>query len=244
MIKLVVIVVLGGIALLAEAGADPCRLSQDELGAVYRIEFTPRGAAAPLREEDEVTVATLQLWRHDGAVAHEFPALGIVDIWYRLAGERARPTRFFDEHQRAIAHPPGTGGGYAWQQQYRIVDAAMLRDLTLQKREGSGCDTVETYYQQSGEREIYLQWLPQLQLVRLLRDATATGMTEWRLQATDTDAGRVAAVFAQRAGYQVSNYSEIVAGSSDPLLLQLVGFSAFRVGTSGLFDASSAGLQR
>ena len=90
MIKLVVIVVLGGIALLAEAGADPCRLRQDELGAVYRIEFTPCGAAAPdgagRPYAAPISVASIPSARSDAASSAAAARTA--------SGSRPRTTRF------------------------------------------------------------------------------------------------------------------------------------------------------
>ena len=182
---------------------------------------------------------SLHLWRNANNVAHEYPVTNITESWTLVRERFIKPTRYFDAHERAIEYQPGetihgkkeTDFSY----RYQLISDKLVNAMSLDKKDGKGCDTVEYYSLESPQGKFTLKWLPYLKLVAFF-SVDKNGVTrEWKLTNVDFNAN-TEAFFSKRRDYQSTDYADIGDDHTDPFLTKMVTQGFIEAGASGFYD--------
>ena len=182
---------------------------------------------------------SLHLWRNANNVAHEYPVTNITESWTLVRERFIKPTRYFDAHERAIEYQPGetihgkkeTDFSY----RYQLISDKLINAMSLDKKDGKGCDTVEYYSLESPQGKFTLKWLPYLKLVAFF-SVDKNGVTrEWKLTNVDFNAN-TEAFFSKRRDYQSTDYADIGDDHTDPFLTKMVTQGFIEAGASGFYD--------
>lgn len=182
---------------------------------------------------------SLHLWRNANNVAHEYPVTNITESWTLVRERFIKPTRYFDAHERAIEYQPGetihgkkeTDFSY----RYQLISDKLINAMSLDKKDGNGCDTVEYYSLESPQGKFTLKWLPYLKLVAFF-SVDKNGVTrEWKLTNVDFNAN-TEAFFSKRRDYQSTDYADIGDDHTDPFLTKMVTQGFIEAGASGFYD--------
>ncbi|MEG3766864.1 hypothetical protein [Alteromonas sp. 14N.309.X.WAT.G.H12] len=191
-------------------------------------------------QKDHVKGSTLTLWRKPNVVAHQYPDAHITQVWEHVH-QRVKSTRFFDAYSRGIEYQPGdkVDGRVDndWDYRNQLLTPAFLATLSLQKTTGSGCNQQAVYTNGATENAIQLVWLPQLQLISSLSmDNNDKEKTTWTLVSLEHNQSDITAFFAQRNGYQTTDYADIGDDHTDPFLTNMVNQGFIEAGASGFYD--------
>lgn len=239
---------MAGLLLVAGLAYGECSLNPDELGASYRVSQAHAVAGG---EEDGIQATEVRLWRHQGQVAEEFPALQLMETWIQ-DDVGIRPKRYLDAYHTVVEYLPLSSSGddleAHWIEKYQLIATDLLASMALQGRRFDGCEQVEIYRFQSGSRQVYLEWMPALRLVNVMRDSYGEVMTEWRLQQDYvTDSQLIDQVFAARQRYTTVSSTHVRGVSTDPGLLKMVDMG-FLHSATGFYDSKGslieAGIQQ
>lgn len=232
-----------GLASLAPLQANAaCEADADHLGARYTSTVHTGHANEHAEHETHAhdKQVTMTLWRDGKRVAHEFPKVGITEIWSNTPNGFLAVTRNFDSAQRSIEYAPmdlNRGkGDKDWSVKYQLVSNALKDKMKLTGTDGSGCNMLEHYTLTEKGITYRLAWQPARQLVQTYEVERPNTVEHWALQDVITDTDRIAQSFAKRDTYQSTDYADIGDNESDPFLLKLVSLG-FVSHASGFYNA-------
>lgn len=208
-----------------------CKEDSTSLFAKYEISVT-----SPSKT---LQTTSLHLWRNGNKVAHEYPATNITESWTLVRNKFIKPTRFFDAHERAIEYQPGetihgkkeTDFSY----RYQLISDKLIDAMTLDKKDGKGCNAVEHYSLDNEQGHFKLTWIPHLKLVRSFSVDRNGYVRDWELTNVDFDVN-TKDFFAKRQDYQSTDYADIGDDHTDPFLTKMVTQGFIEAGASGYYD--------
>lgn len=221
-------------ATLVSASASPnsCESAAQQLNANYTITST--------WDNGKRTEKTMSLWRMPNKVAHEYPQTHITEGWEWVHKKLLKPTRYFDEHQRAIEYQPGeTIHGKTdkdWSYRNQLVSDHLLSKMTRTKSEGKACDQREYYTFEDNGVKIKVVWQPALALFTQFTVIEPHRETHWQRQSVSYDDKAITAFFDQRYRYQTTDFADIGDDHTDPFLTNMVHQGFIEEGASGFYD--------
>ena len=231
------------------ANAEQCAANAQELGARYQIvtevhrdEHDGKHVHDEQHEHDVISrTNVLELWRHQGLVAHVHPQDQVAEIWNRVSDGRVRPIRYFDNDQRAIEYAPEDvnrgKGDHDWQGKNQLFTDAYLATLTLVSEQGSGCERTITYQQNDASGSTTLVWMPEMNLPKSFENQSGQRTTRWQLTSMQHDHADIEQVFDVREGYLSTDYADIGDNETDPFFRKLINLGFVSHGSSGFYNA-------
>lgn len=181
---------------------------------------------------------SIELWRFQQQVAIHYPDKEITELWEQTKNQQLHLVRYFDHYQRGIEYQPAEiKGSHDWSVKQQFIANDLIASMTLQKTTGSGCQQVQYYSLQQDGRQIELQWLPQLSLMQLYKMEQAGVVTTWKLEQINHDKNRIGQRFAQLAGFDTTDYTDVGDNESDPFLLKMINLGFVEHAASGFYDA-------
>lgn len=212
------------------AGAVAC--DSDKLRATYQMtELSHDGQHKNTRE--------LVLWRNGHQVAHQYPHSEITEIWNQNSRGDLHLERYFDAYQHGIEYQPGEIKGNSWEIKYQLVSTEFMKELSLDRTVGEGCDRVEYWVSNTktpGKGKVALEWMPGQKLVKKLSVNTDNGSTEWTLKDIKTDSGLVDEIFSIHRAYKLTDYADVGDNESDPFLRKMINLGFVSHGPSGFYN--------
>lgn len=220
--------------------ADDCKTGKAIMGAQYRVTTVDT-------TDKQASVTRLSLWRNHNQVAHEYPDAQITESWERVSNGTLKLSRYFDAYQRGIEYQPydiNNGKGETdWRQKFQLISDDLKDKMQLRSSTGKGCEKTEEYTLKLDARQLWLEWLPEQQLVKSYREETPHKTTTWKLDTIITDAEQIRRVFAERNDYQTTDYADIGDNESDPFLLKMINLGFVKHGSSGFYDADGHAME-
>lgn len=207
------------------------------LTAEYQIQTIDKHTGKVLKQ------TSLTLWRDSHRVAHHYPQTQITEGWERVSDKLIKPTRYFDQHQRAIEYQPGEAVHGKKETDYssrnQLISNSILASLTLEATLQQQYGVQQHFTGHNGTKAITLDWLPQQKLIRKLEIAGKHTSMLWQLKQLTRDQKTVTAFFKQRDNYQGTDFADIGDDHTDPFLTQMVHLGFIEHGASGFYQAHS-----
>lgn len=210
------------------------------LTAEYDIKYLTQAGAS---QHTKMTV-----WRKPQHVAHQYAQTQITEMWQFVRQGMLKPTRYFDEHKRAIEYQPNDlvhgKRETDWSYRNQLVSDRLLNSMKKTGERGSGCMKTVTYKKMLNGNELTLEWLPFYQLpLHFQREDNQGNSIIWRQQSLTKDSGKVAAFFRQRDRYQATDYADIGDDHTDPFLTNMVTQGFIEQGASGFYDSKGQAIK-
>lgn len=219
------------ISLYASQAFATCDISPTKLTASYQITAT---------DGNKHHTSELVLWRNGKTVAHQYPQTHITESWYLAKNQLIKPTRFFDNEQRAIEYQPGEKvHGKAesdWNYRYKLISDTLLSQLNVQQETGAGCEQTRIYTKSMGDTKIEVRYLTQQNLVSYYSWQKGSTQEVWTLQNVTSDTRKINVFFDRRAAYQSTDFADIGDDHSDAFLTKMVTLGFIEKGASGFYD--------
>ena len=214
------------------AHAESCDAQASTLHAEYTIHtHSAKGDNTKL----------LNLWRQQNMVAHEYPQTRITETWEHIHNRLIKPTRYFDEHQRAIEYQPGESvhgkTETSWTYRNQLFSDELLASMTPGNIQGDDCLQTQTYTLNKNGAEWTLIWLPELSIAKSFSVVSGSQTIEWSLTTLQFDPAPVDAFFAHRMAYQTTDFADIGDDHTDPFLTKMVHQGFIEKGASGYYNA-------
>lgn len=225
---------------LANLSQASCDIDTGHLWAEYHIEFAPEGRTEHL--DEDVHTEQFQLYRKNKEVAHVYPEAQMTEFWSLEPNGFVRPTRFFDEHRRAIEYAAADinngRGDKSWDSRFQLVEGRFLARMNKVETSGEGCSAVE-HYSLTNEQGVktVIKWMPELLLVSYLEIKTEKGLKVWEMQRYSTDTSEIDALFKDRYSYKSTDYVDIGDNESDPFLRNMINLGFVEHGASGFYSS-------
>lgn len=227
--KLILILI---VMLYSQQSIAQCQIDHTTLRADYQLTF--------YSDKHMTRQSELILWRQGDTVAHQYPQTHITETWYLSKNQQIKPTRYFDEYQRAIEYQPGEQvhgkSERDWLYRYQLVSENLLAQMTLKQESGSGCERQQVFVHHSTNSSIELTWLPEQQLLSHFRWQKAEVSEEWQLVAQNHDEKTIKTFFNKLDQYKSTDYADIGDDHSDPFLTKMVTLGFVEHGASGFYD--------
>ena len=212
--------------------AQDCVDSATPLHADYVITTTAAKGAE---------VKQLSLWRAKDVVAHQYPQTQITETWEHIHKKLIKPTRYFDEHARAIEYQPGEKvhgkTETDWSYRNQLFSDALIANMQKVSEQGEGCEKEETYQLTKHNAVWTLVWQPALKLAKSFKAETKNKTVRWERTAMSFDKTSVKAFFAKRSDYQSTDFADIGDDHTDPFLTRMVHLGFIEKGASGMYDS-------
>ena len=216
-----------------------CDLKSAALRADYQLNY--------YENEQLSGQSNIILWRHGNTVAHQYPQTAITESWYLSKNQQIKPTRFFDQYQRAIEYQPGeTIHGKSekdWSYRYQLVSNSLLSKMTLQRESGQGCKRSQVFTKKTKNSTIELTWLPEQQLLTHFSWKKGPISEEWQLIKLEHNSQIISAFFTRLDQYKSTDYADIGDDHSDPFLTNMVNLGFIEHGASGFYDTEGKTLE-
>ncbi|GGF53927.1 hypothetical protein [Alteromonas lipolytica] len=189
----------------------------------------------------------LELWRAKDVVAHHYPQTAITEAWEKVNNKLIKPTRYFDEHKRAIEYQPGEKvhgkSETNWSYRNQLFSDDLLASMTEVSRSGSGCETEIVYQRKTANTKITLTWLPELKIAKTFYAESAQQSIHWQLTGTEYDVQKISDFFALRSAYQSTDFADIGDDHTDPFLTKMVHQGFIEKGASGYYNSDGAAIE-
>lgn len=221
-----------GFSLITQtAYAENCEAQASTLLAEYKIHtHSAKGDKTKL----------LNLWRQQDVVAHEYPQTRITEAWEHVQNRLIKPTRYFDEHKRAIEYQPGESvhgkTETSWTYRNQLFSDTLLASMTPGHIEGEGCQQQQIYTLDKDDAKWTLVWLPKLHIAKSFTVTSPSQTIEWNLTDLTFDAKSISAFFASRFAYQTTDFADIGDDHTDPFLTKMVHQGFIEKGASGYYN--------
>lgn len=162
--------------------------SNDLLGAKYKMT-----TSVVQGKHSHVTYMTL--WRNGAQVAHQHTDSHVTEVWERIKNGQMRMVKNFDEYKRGIEYEPNEikmkHNESGWQLKNKLVTQQLIESMNLKSSSRHGCDMLQTYEKEGADRNLYLQWLPQQQLVKKFTVVSRKRKITWKLESVIHDKEQV-----------------------------------------------------
>ncbi|GAB2700278.1 hypothetical protein [Aliiglaciecola aliphaticivorans] len=212
--------------------AQNCASKADDLIAKYTIVTSVKHAQEQTKK--------LELWRRVNAVIHVYPQTEITEGWEKSHKNTIKPTRYFDNYQRAIEYQPGERvhgkQDKDWSFRYQLISDKMLKAMEHKSTSGTGCNTVDVFEYTNPQQKLILHWQPELQLIQSFKIITRGQEINWQLDSVTFDKQVIAQRFKTLMRYQTTDFADIGDDHSDPFLTKMVTQGFIEPGASGFFD--------
>lgn len=212
--------------------------SAHKLKAVYRIKKTFNG---------QTIDTSLTLLRDGNTVAHVYPDTQITESWFlNPRNNKVKPTRYFDEHQRAIEYQPEESftqfDERNWSRRYQLIAQQTLDSLDVEKSEGELCEA--RIHKKSDNGNLHLVWKNAVQLVESLSVILPNGLKEeWSLESVSFDMDYIESEFAKRETYFATDYADVGDDHTDQFLTTMVNLGFVEGGASGFYNVQGEALE-
>ena len=181
------------------------------------------------------------LWRNQKQVAIHYPGAKITEVWERTKKGKLFLIRYFDAHKRGIEYQPNEiEGSHDWSQKRQMVSDLLLGRMTLVNEQGSdGCNASNEMVYSDGVRRFELTWFFNQKIAGkfFVEGVESRNRVEWTLESLEQNKGLVEEKFAQLAGFQTTDYTDIGDNESDPFLLNMINLGFIDHGNSGFYDS-------
>lgn len=189
----------------------------------------------------------LELWRAKDVVAHHYPQTAITEAWEKVNDKLIKPTRYFDEHKRAIEYQPGEKvhgkTETSWSYRNQLFSNELIATMTEVSRSGSGCETEITYQRITDGTTVNLTWQPSLKIATSFKVTSAKQTINWQLTGTEFDQQKISDFFAVRYAYQSTDFADIGDDHTDPFLTNMVHQGFIEKSASGYYNSDGAAIE-
>ncbi|MDV6328829.1 hypothetical protein U0358_08385 [Idiomarina sp. PL1-037] len=190
----------------------------------------------------------MTVWRKPEHVAHQYAQTQITEMWQFVRQGMLKPTRYFDEHKRAIEYQPNElvhgKRETDWSYRNQLVSNQLIDSMNKVDERDSGCMKVVTYKKTLNGNELVLEWLPAYKLpLRFQRKDNQGNSIVWQQQSLTKDSDKVAAFFERRDNYKATDYADIGDDHTDPFLTNMVTQGFIEQGASGFYDTKGRAIK-
>lgn len=192
---------------------------------------------------DEVTnnqnhAFSLQLLRRENQILQLNDESKTSTLWQKLPNKLVKETRYFDQFQRGIEYEPKKLPSDAWQIKAQLIAPRLIEQMSLINETGMGCQRMQHFKLHDDKISLDLWWLPEIQIVKKLKQVTADHQTVWLTQAINTDKNVINRIFEKVQNYQTTDYADIGDNESDSFLAQMINLGFVEHGASGFYNAN------
>lgn len=232
--------ILFTLVIVANNAHATCSEKTTVIGVKYKI---------TIRNEKNKIINTheMNLWRKGNQVAQEYLDTGITEVWEKTKTGMLRLVRNFDKQKRAIEYQPNEinkgQGERDWSLKSQLVSDKYIKLMQQKSTQGEACNKSEFYTLKNKNKLIEIDWLGQRRLVRMYRETTPAGKTEWNLTQVIFDKETITKIFSNRDNYQSTDYTDIGDNESDPFLISMINLGFVEHSASGFYDANGNTLE-
>lgn len=229
-----------GLIFTANISFASCMVSNDNLGAVYKVTTTHS-------INNTESVRHLVLWRSGRQVAHEYLDTHMTEVWERMSNQRLRMTNYFDDEKRGIEYQPDeiriSHNENDWLLKKQLITNDLIQSMQLVATAKKGCDSLVHYVLKTDEVKIELHWLVKQELAKQYKEESGNIIVTWQLEKVIDDPEEVKNTFLTRSDYQTTDYTDIGDNESDPFLLKMINLGFIAHTASGVYDAQGNSLE-
>lgn len=207
--------------------------SNNILGAKYKI-------TTGVTSSKQKKTSQFVLWRNGNQVAHEHIDTHITEVWEHLKNGQLRLVKNFDDYNRGIEYEPNEikmqHNNAGWQLKRQLITQSLIDDMKLESTTKKGCEILQLFTRKNINDSLNLEWLPKQKLIRKLTITTKKEKVTWVLMEIINDTKQVQKLFTKKAGYHMTDYSDIGDNESDPFLLKMINLGFVSHGVSGMYN--------
>jgi hypothetical protein len=176
-------------------------------------------------EQTGIHQESFWLWRYKNQVAQQNKTNGITKYWYHLPNNQVKSMLLFEQFNKAIEYDPNDlptdTSEPGWQEKVQLVSDRQLASLTRVREQGTGCAREEVY-QSHDAPELQLVWLPELKLVKYMKQRRDGKSVEWKLVKVDLNTSSIQKQFDTWMSFQTFDFADIGDNENDPFIRQMI----------------------